>query len=1372
MRNSKNTPIRGAAVLMLAATLSLLSHACSKSPQTYLEAGKKYLEEDRYNEALIEFRNAINKDSRFAEAHYQMGLLYMRLGAWPQALQEMQATVGSDQNRMDVHIRIGNLLLIQRKYGEAREKAEWIIDKTPENLEARILEANSWAGMIHINDSIHEMRASFEQEPRLMSPFISFGADAGIKLDAGKAEELYMKIVDSNGSQVAARLALGNFYLMKGRDSEAGTQYEAAAQNDPQSRDAVFALGYFYLQGKMFTEAEEQYNKYVELGKDITGIEVVLPDFYLASGETDRGILTLEKMAADNPEIGVFKKRLASIYFDRRDFDKAEVFSDELIKKDAGDATAHYLKGRILLTQNKGAEAVSHLRIVVAKRPGYAPARYFLGAAYLQNGDTSKAASELEIAVDIDPALSQAQLSLAKLKLEAGNTDEAIEIAQKVLNRNPGLDEARLILGSAFVAQKDYRAAAPELQAFVKNNPNNPVGMVQLGFLYMVQGNAASAETQFEAALEIDPDNLSAATELARLYISQNRQDNAIQRLNQMLERNPQLTRIHEILGQVYLNQRDFISAEAEYKKAVAAEPENAGLQIGMAQFYQNAGHAEKGVATLEDFIKANPADIAARVQLARMFMGRKDYDKAFTVAGEALKTNNKDIDALMIRGQILMMQNKALEAIRTLQDAVTAAPTSQEARYLLGLAAQQSGDRARAEQEWMSAAEKGSRFVPLYLALSRLKLDAGDADAAVTYSRKALELNPSELEARRTLGRAFTQKRDYANAVAELEKYLHERPSDAAVLYNLGQAYRAQGNFTAAEDRFNSVIEANPNQTAALTALVDMYVSQKQPDKAIQKINHESKRGLDAALSHNLLGHIYIGRNDHVKAEQELQQAASLDPKNPAYRQALAEFYITIGNAGKAEEILQKMVEENSKNMDVRKRLINLYISQNGMDKAFRLIDATLRTNPKETEIRLLKADILMEQNRFAESVREIQTAIENDRNSKQAQYMLGMAYIRDKKESQSESAFNAAVKIDPKFIPAWRALVQLKLSGGNMVAAIQYARDALRADPSAVDMRLLLAEGFIGRKSYKDAITELEAYVGARPTDVRGLYRLGTAYMEDGNDAKAESVLLSALERNPGGIEPLSALVSMDLRRKQPERAISRINTQIQKAPQAAGFYELLGRTYADQGNAAKAEGAFRKQASMDGSRTAGSINLASFLISRESYDAAIDELQNIISENPKSGEAHTLLGAIYEKLKDDKKAMEHYRTALENNPNQALAANNLAFLLAETGGDMKEAEQLAQQARKQLPDSLTTADTLAWIYYKRGAYSSAIDMLRDCIKHDPKNAIYLYHLGMAYSKNGNQAQAKEALTQALDLNPDMPQASEISSILETLQ
>jgi len=77
----------------------------------------------------------------------------------------------------------------------------------------------------------------------------------------------------------------------------------------------------------------------------------------------------------------------------------------------------------------------------------------------------------------------------------------------------------------------------------------------------------------------------------------------------------------------------------------------------------------------------------------------------------------------------------------------------------LSGRACLQSGDRKRAEKEWTDAANRGGRFAQLYLALSQLKLDAGDPDAAARYAQQALNLNPAAMEARLVLGSAYGNK-------------------------------------------------------------------------------------------------------------------------------------------------------------------------------------------------------------------------------------------------------------------------------------------------------------------------------------------------------------------------------------------------------------------------------------------------------------------------------------------------------------------------------------------------------------------------------------------------------------------------------------
>jgi Tfp pilus assembly protein PilF len=129
------------------------------------------------------------------------------------------------------------------------------------------------------------------------------------------------------------------------------------------------------------------------------------------------------------------------------------------------------------------------------------------------------------------------------------------------------------------------------------------------------------------------------------------------------------------------------------------------------------------------------------------------------------------------------------------------------------------------------------------------------------------------------------------------------------------------------------------------------------------------------------------------------------------------------------------------------------------------------------------------------------------------------------------------------------------------------------------------------------------------------------------------------------------------------------------------------------------------------------------------------AIAELETALKLDPKSVAGHTMLGSLHEINKDPTRAQSQYREALKLDPQTAVAANNLAWILAESGGNLDEALALARIAKDKLPNSPTVLDTMGWVYYKKGAYASASDLFTNAVAKDPKSPVYHYHLGLSY-------------------------------------
>jgi tetratricopeptide (TPR) repeat protein len=116
--------------------------------------------------------------------------------------------------------------------------------------------------------------------------------------------------------------------------------------------------------------------------------------------------------------------------------------------------------------------------------------------------------------------------------------------------------------------------------------------------------------------------------------------------------------------------------------------------------------------------------------------------------------------------------------------------------------------------------------------------------------------------------------------------------------------------------------------------------------------------------------------------------------------------------------------------------------------------------------------------------------------------------------------------------------------------------------------------------------------------------------------------------------------------------------------------------------------------------------------------------------------------------------------------------VAANNLAWMTAETGGNLDVALQLAQTATRRLPDHPAVQDTLGWIYYKKGLATLAVPPFEKSIEKDPKDPVYYYHLGLAYARSGDSPKARQALQQALKMAPNFRGAADARQVLASLK
>ena len=149
------------------------------------------------------------------------------------------------------------------------------------------------------------------------------------------------------------------------------------------------------------------------------------------------------------------------------------------------------------------------------------------------------------------------------------------------------------------------------------------------------------------------------------------------------------------------------------------------------------------------------------------------------------------------------------------------------------------------------------------------------------------------------------------------------------------------------------------------------------------------------------------------------------------------------------------------------------------------------------------------------------------------------------------------------------------------------------------------------------------------------------------------------------------------------------------------------------------------------------------------RGNTDRVRAEYQRAIERRPDAVvPTRTMLGLIEQAEGRTAEAEQQYRAALARDARAGVAANNLAWLLAERG-QMDEARRLAETAARELRGRAEAQHTLGWVMLKQGRPGEAIRPLEDSVRLAPDRAQYRDDLTRARREAKAQKAAQKART-----------------------
>jgi tetratricopeptide (TPR) repeat protein len=318
----------------------------------------------------------------------------------------------------------------------------------------------------------------------------------------------------------------------------------------------------------------------------------------------------------------------------------------------------------------------------------------------------------------------------------------------------------------------------------------------------------------------------------------------------------------------------------------------------------------------------------------------------------------------------------------------------------------------------------------------------------------------------------------------------------------------------------------------------------------------------------------------------------------------------------------------------------------------------------------------------------------------------------------------------------PAARLLRAAALTGmGNFDEASVAVRQLTQEFPNAIEPKLQLGALRMAQKRYSDAEEVYRALHDANRQDLRPLRGLlDSMVAQEHYDAAIQ--LLNQEKRRPGApVAQLDALLAdTALRGRKLDVAVQQYSRLVTSKPNSAFDHLRLGDAYLQKGNTQQ----------------------------------AVSEIETAKNLNPKDAQSNAMLGLALNKAGKDADAERAYRAALALQPENPLVKNNLAYLIAEKGGNLDDALRLAQEASRQQPDNTALADTVAFIYLKKNLPDSAIQILSNATRKNPKEPVFRYHLAMALLQKGDKSGARRECEAALAVGPGKADEAKIRALL----
>ena len=175
-------------LLILAAGATACSKDPAKAKLDFVASGDRYMADKKYDEAIIQYRNAVKVDPKFGEARLKLADALTVSDNGQAAFGEYVRAADLLPTNVVAQLRAGQMLLLAKQYPEARARAEKILEVNPQSVDGLLLMGNAMAGLKDFDSAIEQIEGAIGEDPNQPLNYANLAVIQSAKGDKTAAE--------------------------------------------------------------------------------------------------------------------------------------------------------------------------------------------------------------------------------------------------------------------------------------------------------------------------------------------------------------------------------------------------------------------------------------------------------------------------------------------------------------------------------------------------------------------------------------------------------------------------------------------------------------------------------------------------------------------------------------------------------------------------------------------------------------------------------------------------------------------------------------------------------------------------------------------------------------------------------------------------------------------------------------------------------------------------------------------------------------------------------------------------------------------------------------------------------------------------------